>query len=141
MLLRLSPSRLNALLHFSVLLMSLMALWINNLFDLPLKCALSLCIALSIGTSLYRRVLLRHARSIVLLVFDGRRWRLRYRDGSLVNVIEQKPLYVGAWFIIVLLRADAGPMPVVIARDSIREDTYRRCLVYFRFSRSDTILS
>jgi hypothetical protein len=133
LLLRLSPSRLNAFLHFGVLAISLPALWINGRFDLPLKYALSLCIVMSVFSSLYRQVLLLHSQSVVELIFDGDLWRLRYRDGSLADVAECKPIYVGSWFIVVQCRTDTGALSVVIARDSSDGDSYRRSLVFFRF--------
>ena len=105
---------------------------------------------------LYRFGLLRHPASIVSVYCDRVNdrhgdpalWRLRQRDGEILQVALLSPLIITPWFIVLRFKrppvnrtgwralCTGAAIRVVIANDSLAPATLRRSRVFFRFALS-----
>ena len=84
---------------------------------------------ISLGYNLWRRVLLRHPDSVIALVKRRQDWWLHYQNGAFSRTRLVGQIYIGQVFIVLRFQAGLTRIPVVLARDALSTDHYRRCYV------------
>jgi hypothetical protein len=134
-------------------LAALMGLILNPAFSSIMQLSVGLAIGLSFLISFQRTVLRRFnlrsgSLSIEQINYFGSQWRLLLSDGEWLAVELIDPLFAGDWFLILRFRSPSfqnvklqnssfkgngtGKIAVVIARDCVGADQYRRLLVLLR---------
>lgn len=128
------PSKLLLVLHLSVFLIALVSLILNDAFQASMKFAIGFALVLCCGWLLHGRVLLWHPLSVIQVIFDSGKWRLRYRNGQTTSADLLPGVLVSEWFLVLVFTTPQKErIPVVIAKDATPAGVYRQCRVFFRF--------
>ncbi len=120
-------------LHLLVGAGAVIAIILDQWFNLWLKAFLSLAVTLSVADSLYRQGLRLHPDTVQALSLSSGQWRVRQRSGEWQEAEVLPGGYAGHWFIVARFRLAASTCLLVLSRDSIRDDQFRRCYVRFRY--------
>ena len=132
---RLKPSLTHLALHLVVFSIALVAVFMNELFSRQGQLLIAFMLMASFAYTVCQFVLLLRADSVREITRSNDVWHLGLRNGEQVNVKLVGHIYLGHWFLVLHFKArGVFSFPVVIAKDALSADIFRRCLVHFRLS-------
>ncbi len=130
----LRPSLLLGTLVVSVHILALVTLVVNGRFSVLLSMFVGLAILISFVYTMDRSVLLTNSKAVRSLRYHDGNWRLMLTSGEILDAEIRFPVYVSSLFIVVHFRTLTDQFSVVMARDAIAPDDYRRSKVFFRYA-------
>lgn len=98
---------------------------------LSLALGLALLVSLRHGLAVSRRL---DRGAVTHIRFYRGDWRLLLVDGDWVPARLMKPAFIGRAFIVLVFRSTGAHHTVVLARDALQYDDFRRARVFFRFA-------
>jgi hypothetical protein len=119
----------------SVHLMAAGAMLLHSGLTAELRAALGLALVVSLINALDSQVLPWSRSKVNAIACSGSGWRLALPDGSWQSAELTGQVMISRWFIVARFRYDAGTRDVVIARDTMDADSFRRCKAFFRLRR------
>ena len=126
------------ILHLLVYGLCVHAVIINNIYPDLFVAFLLLLISVTTLDNAARYALLWHPQSVMQAVFSQGNWRLQQRSGVWLEASVGRPAYVTTWLIVVGFNTRAGVRYMVLLRDALTAEQFRRFYVLMRFDKSQS---
>ena len=134
--LELHPSLLHGVILALAHILAFAALAMNSIFVDLMAGALMFAVLVSMVYCSHRFIFLSHPESVLEISYYRGDWRLLTRSGEQVEAELLMPHYVSHFFIVLRFRSRRKRFPVVITRNSVGPDEFRRSRVFFRYALS-----
>lgn len=121
--------------NFLVLFLASFAIRLNE-FPATLSWLLGVVLVVSVFENLLRHAFRVLPGSLVQVVLSDGQWTLLTRSGQWMQADLRQPVYIGFWFLVLRFSALTGSQTLVVTRDALAPDAFRRCYVSLKLDRS-----